>query len=188
MRERRDGDRPGRPREKHKINEQISSRTVRLIGAKGEQVGVVSIQEALERAEEDGFDLVEVAPDVSPPVCKILDYGKLKYRERKKAAEARKHSTTHGVKELRVRYSTDQHDLETKVRYARRFIDEGDRVRFQMRFKGREVEYKDLGLEIFKQISAQLEDIASVEELTPLLGKRMTLTLVPKSLAKTSSS
>lgn len=184
MRERRDANRPGRPKEKHRINEQITSRTVRLIGLNAEQIGVITIQEALTLAEEGGYDLVEVAPDVDPPVCKILDYGKLRYREQKKAAEARKHSTTHGVKEIRVRYSTDKHDLETKVRNARRFIDEGDRVRFQMRFRGREVEYRDLGLVIFRQIGAELQDIAAVEEMTPLLGKRMTMTLVPKALVK----
>ena len=186
MRDRRDGDRPRQPKGKHRINEQITSRTVRLIGLNAEQLGVVSIEEALSRAEEDGHDLVEVAPDVDPPVCKILDYGKLRYREQKKAAEARKHSTTHGITELRVRYSTAQHDLDTKVRNARRFITEGDRVRFQMRFRGREVEYRDLGLEMFKQISTDLEDIAVVEEMTPLMGKRMTMTLVPKALAKTN--
>lgn len=172
--------------EKHRINNQINSKEVRVIGSAGEQIGVVPIQEALRLAEEEGLDLVEVAPEASPPVCKLIDYGKLKYREQKRAAEVRKHSVTHEVKELRVRYSTDKHDLETKVRYARNFLEEGDKVRFQMRFKGREVVYRDLGMEVFNQITQLLSDIAVVEELTPLLGKRMTMTLVPKALAKTS--
>lgn len=185
MRDRREAlQAKNRSKEKHRINNQITSRQVRLISGSGEQLGVVTIAEALARAEEDGLDLVEVAPDVSPPVCKLVDYGKLKYREQKKAAEAKKHSVTHGVKELRVRYNTDQHDLDTKVRNARNFLLEGDRVRFQMRFRGREVEYKDLGLEIFKQIAASLADVAVVEELTPMMGKRMTMILVQKSFVK----
>ncbi len=171
-------------REKHRINEQITAHEVRLIGAEGNQLGVISTREALRMAEEDGLDLVEVAAGASPPVCRILDYGKLKYREQKKAAEARKRSTTHTVKELRVRYSTDTHDLETKIRAARRFLQDGDRVRFQMRFRGREVVYKNLGEEIFKQIEEMLKDVGAVEETSPLMGQKMMVTFVPKSAAK----
>ncbi len=168
-------------REKHRINEQITAHEVRLIGSEGNQLGVISTREAMRIAEEDGLDLVEVAGNASPPVCRILDYGKLKYKEQKKAAEARKRSSVHCVKELRVRYSTDAHDLDTKVRAARRFLKEGDRVKFQMRFRGREVVYKELGDQIFKQISDLLADIASVEEWTPLLSQKMFITFVPKS-------
>jgi translation initiation factor IF-3 len=173
--------------DKHVINEQIRAREVRVIGPTGEQLGVLPIQEARRVAEEAGLDLVEVAGDANPPVCRILDYGKLKYREQKKAAEARKRSTTHTVKELRVRYSTDSHDLDTKIRNARKFISEGDRVRFQMRFRGREAVYRDLGTEIFNKIAALLEDIASVEEQTPLIGNKMHLVLAPKGQAKQAS-
>lgn len=169
-------------KEKYSINERISSPQVRLIGAGGEQLGVVDTAEALKQAEDLGLDLVEVAAGASPPVCRILDYGKLKYKEQKKAAEARKKSSTHTVKEIRIRYSTDQHDLETKMRKARDFIEGGDRVRFQMRFRGREVVYRNLGEEIFKKITALLDDIASVEERTPLMGQRMTITFVPRHL------
>jgi translation initiation factor IF-3 len=172
-------------KEKHAINERISALQVRLIGANGEQLGVLITREALRLAEDAGLDLVEVAPEASPPVCKIIDYGKLKYREQKKAAESRKRGATQSVKELRVRYNTDKHDLETKIRNARKFIEEGDKVRFQMRFKGREAVYRDLGEEIFKHIGEMLIDIASLEEHTPLIGQKMTVTFGPKAQAKT---
>ena len=168
-------------REKHRINEQITAYEVRLIGSEGNQLGVMSTREALRIAEEDGLDLVEVAGGANPPVCRILDYGKLKYKEQKKAAEARKRSSVHSVKELRVRYSTDAHDLDTKVRAAMKFLQAGDRVKFQMRFRGREVVYKELGDQIFKQIAERLSEIAAVEEWTPLLSQKMFITFVPKS-------
>ena len=167
--------------EKYLINEQITAPQVRLVGGDGEQIGIVSREQALERAESSGLDLVEVAPGSSPPVCRLLDYGKLKYREQKKAAEARKRTATNTVKELRVRYSTDKHDLETKINRAKKFLASGDRVKFLMRFRGREVVYKELGLQVFADIVEQLEDIAIVEEQTPLLGNRMILNLAPKS-------
>ncbi len=170
------------PQEKYAINDRIKAPEVRLIGPEGEQLGVVATKDALNRAEELGLDLVELAPGAEPPVCRILDYGKLKYKEQKKAAEQRKRGATHTVKELRIRYRTDSHDLETKVRKARKFLEGGDRVRFQMRFRGREVVYRDLGLESFKKIAEMLEDIALLEERSPLVGNRMTMTLVPKSL------
>lgn len=175
------------PQEKYAINDRIKSPEVRLIGPGGEQLGVVATKDALAKAEEHGLDLVEVAPGAEPPVCRILDYGKLKYKEQKKAAEQRKRGATHTVKELRIRYRTDTHDLETKVRKARKFLEGGDRVRFQMRFRGREVVYRDLGMQSFKEIAAMLEEIAIVEERTPLMGNRMTMTLAPKSLKETGS-
>lgn len=169
-------------KEKYNINERISAPSVRLIGASGEQLGVLSLRDAIAKAEEDGLDLVEVAPEAEPPVCKIIDYGKLKYREQKKAAESRKRGATHEVKELRVRYNTDSHDLETKIRNAKKFLQSAHKVRFQMRFKGRESVYRELGDEIFKQIAEALADIALIEEQTPLMGQRMTITFGPRSL------
>ena len=135
-----------KPKEKYSINKNIKARQVRLIDENGEQKGIVSIEDALTMANDAGLDLVQVADKASPPVCKILDYGKLKYREQKKAAEARKKTAVFVVKELRIRYSTDKHDLETKLRKAKAFLEAGDRVRFQMRFRGREVVYKDFCL------------------------------------------
>lgn len=181
--------RPFRPREKPKdpldekysINEQIVAPQVRVIGAKGEQIGIIATREAMRMAEEEGVDLVEVAPEANPPVCRLLDYGKLKYREQKKAADARKRAATHTVKELRIRYNTDKHDLETKIRNARKFLEEGDKVRFQMRFKGRESVYRELGEQVFQQVAELLQDLALIEESTPLMGQRMTMTLAPRT-------
>jgi translation initiation factor IF-3 len=133
----------------------------------------------LERAEAAGLDLAEIAPEASPPVCKILDYGKLKYREQKKEAEARKKRTENIVKELRIRYRTDVGDLETKLKHARDFLGEGDKVKFSMRFKGREVMYVDLGDEKFKTIIERLSDVATVDEKSPLTGKQIYIVLAP---------
>ncbi|MCC6952840.1 MAG: translation initiation factor IF-3 [Deltaproteobacteria bacterium] len=166
--------------DKHHINSDITAPEVRVIGADGAQLGVLKTREAIAIAEEQGLDLVEVAHDATPPVCRILDYGKLRYKEQKKASEARKKSSTHVTKELRVRYSTDKHDLETKVKHARKFLGEGDKVRFEMRFRGREVVYQELGKDIFKQIAASLQDVGIVEESTPLLGYKMTMSFAPK--------
>lgn len=170
--------------EKYAINEEIRAPEVRLIGVNGEQIGILGLAAALAMAEENGVDVVEVAPEGKPPVCRLLDYGKLRYREQKKAAEARKKSASQVVKELRLRYNTDKHDLETKVRNARKFILEGDRVRFQMRFKGREVVYQELGREILKNVIEMLQDVAAVEEESPLIGSRIILSLVPKGAVK----
>jgi len=173
--------------DKHLLNEAIKAPEIRLIGVDGEALGVLTREEALQLAEDAGVDLVAVSPDSKPAVCKLIDYGKLKYREQKKAAEARKRSSTNTVKELRLRYSTEQHDLDTKIRKAKGFIENGDRVRFQMRFRGREVVYRDLGQETLNRVIEALEDVAQVEEMTPLVGNRMILTLVPKSIVKASS-
>lgn len=167
--------------DKHAVNEEITSPEVRLIGADGSQIGVIKTHEAQKMADDAGLDLVEVSPDSKPPVCRILDYGKMRYQKAKRDKDAKKRSSVHVVKELRVRYNTDKHDIETKVRNARKFIEEGDRVRFDMRFKGREAVYQELGKAMFAGIIAQLEDIAVVEELTPLIGQRMILSFAPKS-------
>lgn len=173
-------------KDKHRINEEINAAQVRLIGEDGEQLGLKSFREAMQLAEDAGVDLVEVSGNAEPPVCRLLDYGKLKYREQKKAAEARKRSSTTTIKELRLRYSTDKHDLETKIRQARKFLQDGDRVRFQMWFRGREVVYKDLGEETLKHVIALLDDVAAVEDLSPMVNKRIILTMVPKSGGKAS--
>jgi len=169
--------------DKYVINEQIRAPQVRLIGGDGEQIGIIPTRDAMRLAEEQGLDLVEVSAEANPPVCRLLDFGKLKYKEQKKAADARKKAATHSVKELRVRYNTDKHDLETKIRNAKKFLEDGDKVRFQMRFRGRESVYRELGEQLFRQIAETLSETATVEETTPLLGQRMTMTLGPKSAA-----
>jgi len=166
--------------DKHRINEQIRVPEVLVIGASGEQLGILKTREALTIAEEQGLDLVEVSPDAHPPVCKLVDYGKLRYKEQKRAAEARKKTAVNTIKELRVRYNTDKHDLDTKIRKAADFLKDGDRVKFEMRFKGREAVYEGIGREMFTSIITALENEAVVEERSRLLGNKMFLTLAPK--------
>ena len=173
-----------RDNDKHPINGQIRAPEVRVIDFDGKQLGVMKTVDAIRHAEDSGYDLVEVGGSSTPPVCKILDYGKLKYREQKKAADARKKTAVTTVKELRVRYNTDKHDIEVKVRNATKFLQEGDKVRFSMRFRGRESVYKDLGEEVFKQLAERLSDIALIEETTPLLGQKMIMVLGPRTLPK----
>jgi len=181
MRERSFANRAPKKDDKYNVNEDITAREVRVIGVDGAQLGVLTTVDAIKMAEELGVDVVEVAPEANPPVCRLLDYGKLKYKEQKKAAETRKRSAQQAVKELRVRYSTDEHDLDTKVRAARKFLEGGDRVRFQMRFRGREVVYQNLGRDIFDEIVKRHEDIGTVDERSPLIGQRMILSFAPKS-------
>lgn len=177
----RNRDRAKENTDKHAVNEQIRSPQVMVIGLDGEQLGVMITREAIRVAFESGVDLVEVAPTAKPPVCKLLDYGKLKYREQKKAADTRKKTAVQEIKELRVRYNTDKHDLETKLNRAREFIAEGDKVRFQMRFKGREMTYRNLGEEVFSKIALQLDEVAIVEERPHMLGTKMGMTFAPKA-------
>jgi translation initiation factor IF-3 len=173
------GRRPVAPPDTHKINELIQAKEVRVISPTGEQLGVLQIRDALAKAQEFELDLVEVSPAAKPPVCKILDYGKFKYKEQKKEAEARKNRTETSIKELRLRYRTDVGDLETKLKQAREFIGEGDKVKFVMRFKGREAMYIDLGKEKFDQIVQNLSDIAVVDERSPTTGRQIHITFAP---------
>ncbi len=167
--------------DKHIVNRQITAPEVRVIGADGEQLGVLRTSEALRMAEDIGLDLVMVAVQAEPPVCKIIDLGKLKYKEQKRAAEIKKKSAVQETKEIRLRYNTDHHDLETKIKNARNFLHDGDKVRFSMRFKGREAMYANLGNEIFDNMISQLEEIAQVDERTRLQGQKMLLVLAPKA-------
>ncbi len=173
------GFRPQTPPDTHRINQFIIAREVRLIGPEGEQLGVLPLKDALQKAEELELDLVEVAPQAKPPVCKILDYGKFKYKEQKKEAEARKNRSETTLKELRLRYRTDVGDLEVKLKQARDFLAEGDKVKFVMRFKGREAMYIDLGREKFHQIEERLKDVATVDERSPLFGRQIHITFAP---------
>ena len=175
--------------ETHRINDRILAREVRLISATGEQLGVVSTRDALRMAEDAGLDLVEVSEDARPPVCRLMDYGKLKYREQKKAAEARKKRAEVEIKELRLRYRTDVGDFETKIRQARSFLMGGDKVKFSMRFKGREAMYIDLGVEKFNEVAERLKDIAVVDDRSPAFGKQIHIIFAPiKGTAKVAPS
>jgi len=160
-----------------RINERIRSSTVRLIDENGVQVGVISKEEAIAKAKSVESDLVEVAPDASPPVCRIMNYGKFKYKQKKKM-----HQKQHVVqlKELRLRPKTGEHDIQTKIRQARKFLENKDRVLINMMFKGRERAHAELGDEILKQIAAALEDIAKVEKEKISDERRMGMILTPK--------
>jgi len=167
------------PPDQHRINRRIRVPQVRLIDENGTQVGVVSIDDALRRAESAQLDLVEVAPTAQPPVCRILDYGKFKYQQHKKEAEAKKKATTTQVKELRMSYRTDTGDIERQIAKARSFLEEGDRVKFIMRFRGRELAYQDLGRQKLVRVCKALEDIATVEGTPRMEGKMMGVILAP---------
>ncbi len=163
-----------------RVNEAIRAREVRLIDENGQNLGIVSRSEALERAEAAGLDLVEVSPDSTPPVCKILDYGKFKYQEQKKAAEARKHQKTVEVKEIKMRPSIDDHDYEVKMRAIRRFFDEGDKVKITLRFRGREMAHQELGMDLLQRVKADLGELAKVEAEPRLEGRQMVMVLAPR--------
>ncbi len=170
---------PVPPPDAHRINEYITAREVRVIAEDGRQLGVLPLSQALAESEKAELDLVEVAPDAKPPVCRLMDYGKFKYKEQKRDAEARKKRTENVVKELRIRYRTDTGDLETKLKHAREFLAEGDKVKFSMRFKGREIMYTNLGVEKFNLIAERLSDVATVDEQSPAQGRQMYIVFAP---------
>ncbi len=163
-----------------RINEAIRAREVRLIDENGQNLGIVSRTEALERASAAGLDLVEVSPDANPPVCKILDFGKFKYQEQKKAAEARKHQKTVEVKEIKMRPSIDDHDYDVKMRSIKRFFDEGDKVKITLRFRGREMAHQHIGYDLLQRVKADLGDLAKVEAEPRLEGRQMVMVLAPR--------
>jgi len=167
------------PQDTHRINHKITAKEVRLIAGDGEQLGVMTLRDALQAAEDAELDLMEVSPNADPPVCKLIDYGKFKYKEQKKETEAKKKRTEQQIKELRIRYRTDVGDLETKLKRAREFLEEGDKVKFSMRFKGREIMYIDLGREKFDTIVERLADVATVDERSPQQGRQLFMTLAP---------
>ena len=167
------------PPDAHRINRYIRAPQVRLVGADGTQFGVVQLEEALRRAEEAQLDLVEVAPTAQPPVCRILDYGKFKYQQHKKEAEARRKQATTTVKELRLGYRTDVGDLERQIQKARDFLAAGDRVKFSLRFRGREMAYQDLGRQKLMSVCEALKDTATVEGTPRMEGRLMGVVLAP---------
>ncbi|MEE2670077.1 MAG: translation initiation factor IF-3 [Bdellovibrionota bacterium] len=164
-----------------RVNEAIRSSEVRLIADAGEQHGVVSLQRAFEIAEEAGLDLVEVSPSAKPPVVKLIDYGKFKYQQQKKAAEAKKKQVTIQVKEIKLRPAIDIHDLQVKLKNVYKFLDAGDKVKMLMQFRGREMAHKDIGLTKFKEILAKIvEDTdAVVESPLKMMGNRAIVMIAP---------
>jgi translation initiation factor IF-3 len=163
-----------------RVNREINVRTVRLVAANGDMVGVVGIRDALIAAEEAGLDLVEIAPNADPPVCKILDYGKFKYETQKKAAEARKKQKVIEVKEIKLRPSIDDNDYDVKMRAARRFLEEGDKVKVTMRFRGREMAHQDIGMSVLMRVRDELDSLSKVEQMPRLEGRQMVMVIAPK--------
>ena len=160
------------------INDRIRAKEVRLIGENSEQFGMKSIEEARQIAEEAGVDLVLVAPDSDPPVCKVMDYGKFKYRQKKRQHEHHKHQPQ--LKELRMRPKTEEHDLMVRVKQARQFLERGDRVLVNVRFRGREMAHTELGRALLDRFATALEDVAKVDKAPSMEGRRMNLVLVKK--------
>ena len=158
----------------------IQAPEVRLIGAEGEQIGVVSREDALDRSANIGLDLVIVADNANPPVCKIMDYGKFKYEEQKKKNEARKKQKTIDVKEIKLRPNIDSHDYDVKMRSMLKFLNEGDKVKVTMRFRGREMAHQNLGLDVLNRVRDDLEKTSKVEQFPKMEGRQMVMVLSPK--------
>ena len=154
--------------------------SVRLVDENGEMLGVLSVQDALERARESGLDLVEVSPNAAPPVCKILDYGKFKYEAQKRANQARKKQKTFDVKEIKMRPGIDQHDYDVKMRAITKFLEAGDKVKVTMRFRGREMTHQEIGMGVLMRVREDLKEIAKVEQSPKLEGRQMTMVVAPR--------
>jgi translation initiation factor IF-3 len=162
------------------VNQRIRARSIRLIGVDGEQIGIVSVDEGLRLAREQELDLVEVAPQASPPVCRIMDYGKYKYEQSKRAKEARKHQHTIIVKEMKFRPKTEEHDYQFKLKHIQKFLEEGNKAKITVMFRGREMIHTNIGEKMLERLIQDTQEIASVEQQPKLEGRNMTLVLVPK--------
>lgn len=164
---------------RNRLNENISAPEVRLIGADGEQVGIVSIEEALRVAEGDSLDLVEIVPNAEPPVCRIMDYGKFVFEQKKQKQEARKKQKQTQIKEIKFRPGTDIGDYNVKLRNLRKFLENGDKCKVTMRFRGREHAHRELGLEMLERVEKDLEDLSQVEQRPMMEGRQMVMVLTP---------
>lgn len=167
-----------------RINEQITAPQVRLIGAEGEQVGVVAIAEAQRMAEDAGLDLVEIAPLAEPPVCRVMDFGKFKYAESKKQHEAKLKQKQVQIKEIKFRPGTDEGDYNIKLRNLIKFLGEGDKTKITLRFRGREMAHQEFGMRLIERIKADLEEYSVVEQFPKMEGRQMVMVLAPKAKKK----
>ena len=163
-----------------RTNRAIRVPEVRLIDAEGENRGVVSTRDALNMAADLGLDLVEISPNAAPPVAKIMDYGRFKYQEQKKKAEAKKKQKVVTVKEIKMRPGIDQHDYETKMRNVQKFLAEGDKVKFTIRFRGREMAHQDLGADVLNRVKEELGDSVKIEAIPKMEGRQMIMVVAPK--------
>ncbi|CAN5157427.1 translation initiation factor IF-3 [soil metagenome] len=164
----------------HRLNREILATEVRLVGPEQEQFGVVSLTDALARAEAAELDLVEIAPTAVPPVCRLMDYGKFKYQEQKKQHEAKLKQHVIQVKEVKFRPGTDDGDYGVKLRNLTRFLEEGDKAKITLRFRGREMAHQDLGMKVLERIKADLEAVGQVEQMPKLEGRQMIMVMSPK--------
>ena len=163
-----------------RVNREIDVRSIRLVGADGEMIGVVTLREGLTMAEEAGLDLVEVSPNADPPVCKILDFGKFKYEDQKKKNAARKKQKVIEVKEVKLRPNIDDHDYDVKMRMMKKFLEEGDKVKVTLRFRGRELAHQDLGMKVLEKVKDDLEELGKVEQIPKMEGRQMVMVIAPR--------
>ena len=171
-------------RESLRINEEIRIREVRVTSASGEQLGIMATRDALRMAEEQHLDLVEVAPKAKPPVCRIMDFGKYRYEQQKREKEAKKKQKIVTIKEVKLRPNIEQHDFNVKLKNALRFLEEGNKVKVTIMFRGRELSHPELGREVLDRVSEQLKELVSIERDAKLEGKNMTMILAPKAQTK----
>ncbi|WP_246035842.1 translation initiation factor IF-3 [Aliishimia ponticola] len=161
------------------MNEKIRASEIRLIGADGDNVGVVSPERAMDLAEQAGLDLVEISPNATPPVCKIMDYGKFKYEQQKRESEARKNQKVIEVKEVKFRPNTDTHDYEVKMRNVFKFLENGDKVKVTLRFRGREMAHQNLGRELLERVGEDVKEIGKIENMPKMEGRQMVMMIGP---------
>ncbi|HQZ07352.1 MAG TPA: translation initiation factor IF-3 [Burkholderiaceae bacterium] len=182
-------DRRHREERKHRLNREIMSPEVRLTGPENEPLGVVSLMEALRQAGELDVDLVEISPTANPPVCRLMDYGKFKYQEQKKAAEAKAKQTVIEIKEIKFRPGTDDGDYNIKMRNIKRFLADGDKCKITLRYRGREITHQEIGMALLNRIRAELGDTILVEQFPKLEGRQMIMMIAPgkKKLANTKA-
>ena len=170
----------------NRINAEIRIPEVRLIGVDGEQLGIVKTVEALRLAEQEGVDLVEIAPNAEPPVCRIMDYGKFKYQEQKRQQEAKAKQKIIQVKEVKFRPATDEGDYQVKLRNLKRFIEDGDKAKVTLRFRGREMAHQELGMRVLERVRDDMAELVQVEAMPKLEGRQMVMVLAPKRKAVTA--
>ena len=163
----------------HRINGEIQAREIRLIGLDGEPAGIMSARDALKMAEDADTDLVEISPNATPPVCRLMDYGKFKYQEQKKAAEAKAKQHLIQIKEIKFRPGTDENDYQVKLRNVKRFLEDGDKVKITLRYRGREMAHQDIGMKLLERVRDELAEQAQVEAMPKLEGRQMIMMLAP---------
>jgi translation initiation factor IF-3 len=165
---------------KNRKNDEVQAQQVRLISSEGEQIGVVPVEQALETAQDEGLDLVEVVPTAEPPVCRIMDYGKFRFEQSKKKNAARKKSKQIQVKEVKFRPGTEEGDYQVKLRNLQKFLDQGDKAKVTLRFRGREMAHRDIGARLLERVKDDLSEIATVEQFPKLEGRQMIMVLAPR--------